>query len=48
MSENEIKIHSTGQVFIEQGWYTPEYLKTILECIERQNKHIQQAMEPSK
>ena len=48
MTKYSIHIHPTGEVFLEEGFYTQAELEKILECIERQNKHIQQAMEPSK
>ena len=38
------KIYETGEVFIEQGWYSKEYIKAILDCIERTEKHTKEMM----
>jgi len=40
--ELNYKTYNTGKIFIEGGWYSKEYIKAILDSIERQDKHTKE------
>ena len=40
----EYKTYNTGKVFFEEGWYSKEYLESIIEAIARQDKHTKEMM----
>ena len=44
--DNELKwtTHKTNQVFLDEGWYTKEYLQIILDALNKQDEHIKKSI----
>jgi hypothetical protein len=45
MDEYEYKTFDTGKVWLEAGWYMPEYLRIVIEIREEQDKRLRESME---
>ena len=45
---DEYKTFSTGKYWLEQGWYTAEQLKKIIDTHNRANEYLRKSMQPIK
>ena len=46
MDEYEYKKLVTAKVWLEAGWYTPEYLQAVIDFRAATDKKLRESMEP--
>ena len=46
MDKYEYKTLETAKVWLEAGWYTPEYLQAVIDFRAATDKKLRESMEP--